>query len=211
MNVVSTDRKKIFYSLKLTDKPLFKHSKEFTEEKINERDLEYKEFSKLDEIVFENQYINTPLKFTSIKSIMLKNCKIDNSNGHLYFDSIENITIENCIFTGTGGRKNWYGGAMWLDNSSETTIIISDSKFSDFDISDYRGGVIYCDSKLKLINCEFNNCYADSGSISYCRSIYIDGCYFSNCKSRLFRFNKYTVNFEEGPNENKFIGCASKY
>lgn len=213
-NVVSTDSKKIFYSVKLTDKPLFKFPKNLTGEDIRRQaeegnEIEYIKFSKLDEIVFENQYINTPLEFTSIKSVVFKNCRIDNSYGNFSFDSVENITIENCIFTGFDGEfGNTFGGAMWLDNSSKTTIIISDSKFSDYDIP-CGGGVIYSDddySTVKFTNCEFNNIDSSSGVITELCNVYVDGCYFSNCNG--FELFSQCYNYEKGPNESKFIGCC---
>lgn len=219
MNVVSTDKKKIFYSIKLIDKPTFKLLNDLPEGEIfefGEDNIEYTEFSKLDEIIFENQYINTPLKFTSIKSVILKNCKIDNSNGHFYFDSVKNITIEKCVFTGTGIKEIYYsGGAMYLQNCHKTLVSISNSEFNDLNLSEWGnnfGSIIANEfdrsankPKLNFINCEFNDCHARI-AISYCCSVYIDGCYFSNCHDTLFGYTD--SDYEKGPNENKFIGCG---
>lgn len=224
MNVVSTDKKKIFYSLKLTEKPLFEVSENIGDNVISEGDINYIEFSNIDQIIFENKYITTPLKFTSVKSVVFRNCTIDNSSGHFYFNSVGNVTIEKCFFKGTGDTKNYNGGVLYLEQCNDIPVKIVESKFINYKLdrncnSGCRGGVIYSSDGLSDINlkkCEFNDCEAYYGAITYECNVVIDGCYFSNCKGsdcfhqRRNIFGQISTSYNKGESENKFIGCCSE-
>lgn len=264
MNVVSTDKKKIFYSLKLTEKPLFSFEKynemdfnkkvhedthcgcgEFKALEYNNKvylveeydgeifrsemcfdadeynsdansGLMYECFSNLDQIVFENQFLNKAMKFISVKSIIFKNCIIDNSRGAFCFDSVNNVTIDESTFTGTSGAKRYDGGALYFIRCTKTIVNISNSSFYNYELWENKGGIAYSCSRdyntyLKFTNCEFNNCvihclYGD-GTITYNCDVEIDKCSFSNCTSPRYLFSSYS-NFKEGQNKNQFIGCS---
>ena len=172
--------------------------------KINNQSLfdEAANFKEIDEITFENQFIDNNINFLSVKKVTLINCKIQNAT--LQFESVDKILIEDCEFEWNGehnftyedGRKNYYfrdrAIKLYLSGAN---ISVRNCKFSGFKVfsylensSDGSGyGAVFCDllgkaeyNKLVIDNCEFKDI---NTSASHYRS-FADNCIFYSYSRR---------------------------
>lgn len=199
--LIDTPTYKYYYAKKQPDTPLF------DEETI---------FYNLDSVVIENQFMNQRIEFQSVKSVILRNCTIQNLTKHFNFDSVETITIENCHFDNCGQGQSCFGGALYFEKCTNANINIISSKFVSCKVSSsYDGGVAYVSCSfgvtITFIGCEFDDCKAGYGSILYdCNNfnatVKTSSCYFSNCSGD-YLFSNYEY---QGEN-NKIIGCCSEH
>lgn len=155
--------------------------------KINNQSLfdEAANFKEIDEITFENQFIDNNINFLSVKKVTLINCKIQNAT--LQFESVDKILIEDCEFEWNGehnytyedDRSNHYYCDRAINFSlSGAEVSVKNSRFSNFKVfshysTDYKGkgvGAVFCDlhngvidNKLIIDNCEFRDINTSAG------------------------------------------------
>lgn len=182
-NIICDDKRLHYYSLALTNTPLFEE-----DDSSNDSIL----ISHRDEVIIENQFINkTKIKFYCVNNVRFIGSKFVRSA--LHFDGVEKIEIENCTFFDYIGEV--------FDFPGKCDVNIANSLFRNTKKGIVKSWSVHLGGKngennITFDSCRFENIFSsylsgyDGVAISRGNNASAKNCVFLRCKgSHLFDQN----------------------